>query len=322
VTNVDSEPPINPLDTRVDPLDTRVAAESVDENHAMSRSSRLAMAAAGLVVAAVAAPMAAWMTFTPTGNRWSQVVDDTQTGVTGVWRALQLGYAYLLIPALLLLFAVLLILAYHQSPTAAWVFGAVALFSNLTVQFVKIAPLGIEQSSTALDPLSGHVGVAAGVCLGWLLVAPAPWRWRSAAAAAVILVAVSTGVMTAGWHSPFQVLCPLLMATGWATVGGAVQSQRVTGRQSEVSHDTRHGVAATLSGLLVVAVTTALLLRFPASMLQVGAAPVALAAVWTAGWCAAAVGVITLVASRQVAMPRAARLLRRTTPRIETADRR
>jgi hypothetical protein len=286
----------------------------------MPRSGRLAMAAAGLVLAAVAAPLAAWMTFTPTGNRWSKVVDDTQTDVTGIWRALQLGYAYLLIPALIVLFAVLLVVAYRGSRRAAWVFGAVALFSNLTVQFVKTAPLGIEQSSTALDPLSGHVGVAAGVCLGWLVVAPTSWRRCSAAVATAILVAVSSGVMTAGWHSPFQVLCPLLMATGWAIVGGALLSREGKERwHSEVSRDTLHGVAATVSGLLVVAVTTALVLRYAASILQLGPAPVALAAVWTAGWCAAAVGVVIL-ASRYVAEWTVARPSR-TTRRTETADR-
>jgi hypothetical protein len=278
------------------------------------------MAAAGFLLAAVAAPLAAWMTFTPTGNRWSKVVDDTQTGVTGVWRVLQLGYAYLLMPALLLLFAVLFVLAYRRSPKDAWVVGGVVLFSNLTVQFVKIAPLGIEQSSTALDPLSGHVGVAAGGCLGWLVVGPTSWRRPSAAAAAAILMAVSSGVMTAGWHSPFQVLCPLLMATGWAVVGSAVLSPEEDGPwPSEMSRDTQHGVAATLSGLLVVALTTGLLLRYSASILQLGAAPVALAAVWTAGWCAAAVGVIIL-ASRYVAVPTAARPMN-TSRAIETADR-
>jgi hypothetical protein len=195
------------------------------------------------------------------------------------------------------------------------------LLSNLTVQFVKLVPLGIEESSTSLNPLSGHVGVAAGVCLGWLVVAPAPWRRRSAAGAAGVLVAVSTGVMTAGWHSPFQVLCPLLMATGWAIVGSAVLSRPSGVRGSGPSSDLRHGVAATLSGLLVVVLSTAVLLRYPASMLQLGSAPVALGAFWTAGWCAAAVGVVTL-ASRHVAEPSGATPVGATSPVIETADRR
>jgi hypothetical protein len=279
------------------------------------------MAAAGLVVVAVAAPLAGWMTYTPTGTRWSKVIDDTQTDVTGLWRVLQLGYAYLLIPALFVMFAVLLVSVYRRSRRRAWVFGAVALLSNLTVQFVKLVPLGIEESSTSLNPLSGHVGVAAGVCLGWLVVAPAPWRRRSAAGAAGVLVAVSTGVMTAGWHSPFQVLCPLLMATGWAIVGSAVLSRPSGVRGSGPSSDLRHGVAATLSGLLVVVLSTAVLLRYPASMLQLGAAPVALGAFWTAGWCAAAVGVVTL-ASRHVAEPSGATPVGATSPVIETADRR
>src|SRR4029453_10688557 len=103
---------------------------------------------------------------TPTGTRWSKVIDDTQTHVTGLWRVLQLGDAYLLVPALFVLFAVLFWSASRRSRRRAWVFGAVALLSNLTVQFVKLAPLGIEESSTSLNPLSGHVGVAAGESRG------------------------------------------------------------------------------------------------------------------------------------------------------------
>src|SRR4029453_12534502 len=177
-------------ETPVSPLETQVHSMAFEDNHAMPRAGRLTMAAAGLVVVAVAAPLAGWMTYTPTGTRWSKVIDDTQTDVTGLWRVLQLGYVYLLIPALFVMFAVLLVSVYRRSRRRAWVFGAVALLSNLTVQFVKLVPLGIEERSTSLNPLSGHVGVAAGVCLGWLVVAPAPWRRRSAAGAAGVLVAV------------------------------------------------------------------------------------------------------------------------------------
>jgi hypothetical protein len=31
------------------------------------------------------------------------------------------------------------------------------------------------------------------------------------------MAGVSAGVIVAGWHTPFQVLCPLLISTGWAT---------------------------------------------------------------------------------------------------------
>lgn len=275
----------------------------------MPRSGRLATAGTGFVVAMVAAPLARWMTSTPTGRTWSRVVDTTMSDLPGAWRVLRGVYAYALVPSLFLLLAVLVVLTYrHRGSRAAWVFVAMALLSNLTVQFVKLAPLGIEQGATALDPLSGHVGVAAGVCIGWLVVAPTGWRARSAAAAAAVLVAVTSGVMLAGWHSPFQVLCPLLIATGWTNVGAAVMSAEVSPsagrRSSKRSSDTRHARAALLSGLVVVTGSSAVLFGFREPILQIGIAPVVLAAFWTAGWCAAAVGFI-LIASRHVPDPSA-----------------
>jgi hypothetical protein len=111
------------------------------------------------------------------------------------------------------------------------------------------------------------------------------------------------------------------MATGWAVVGAALLSGKAGGRRAVVSGDVRHGVAAALSGLAVVVAATALVLRDPASILHLGAAPVALAALWTAGWCAAAVGVVTL-ASRHIAMPEQASSVGATSPLNETADRR
>ena len=292
------------------------------DNRGMPRTGRLALAITGLVVAAVAAPLAGWMTFTPTGARWSQVVDDTMTDVTGVFRVIQLGYAYLLMPALLVVLGAQLLFTFRRSPRRAAVLAGVVLLANLTVQFVKIGPLDVEQSTTSLDPLSGHVGVAAGVCLGWLVVAPTAWRRLSAAVAAAILIAVSAGVMFAGWHSPFQVFAPLVMGVGWAMVGASILGGPPSmDRPWRQQNETRRAAAATLTGLLVVAGTTAILLRDTDSLLQIGAAPVALAVFWVAGWCAAGVGVV-LLASRHVAgSSAAARRVRTRRPVSESADR-
>jgi hypothetical protein len=278
------------------------------------------MAGAGLALAASAAPLVGWLTSTPTGRRWSALIDDTTSDLGGVWIVLRGVYAYLLIPALLVLLAVLLVLAYRRSRRAACVFAAVALLTNLTVQFVKLAPLGIEQSPTALDPLSGHVGVAAGVWLGWLLVAPTPWRLRSAAVGAAVLVAVTSGVILTGWHSPFQVVCPLLMATGWATAVAAVV--RTVGRErrpSGLPRVTWHGVAAIVSGLVIIAVASAVLLALPGWILVVGVAPVVLAALWTAGWCVVSLGVV-LLASQSIAESTSMRPWGTTGPLIQQAD--
>jgi hypothetical protein len=238
------------------------------------------------------------MISTPTGRAWSEVVDATMRDRPGVWGLLRGGYAYLLIPELLVVLAGLLVLVHrHRGSRAAWVLGAVALASNLTVQFVKLAPLGIEQNPTALDPLSGHVGVAAGVCLGWLVVAPPLWRARSAVATAAVLVAVTSGVLLAGWHSPFQLLCPLLMATGWAVVGAAALSVEASAPDGESRLRNGHGRAPLVSGLLVVAGTSFVVFRFQDALLQPGVAPVVLAVLWISGWCAAAVGCLVQVTS-------------------------
>jgi hypothetical protein len=288
----------------------------------MPRTGRLALAIAGLVVAAVAAPLAAWMTFTPTGTRWSKVVDDTMTDVTGVFRVIQLGYAYLLMPALLVVLGAWLLFTFRRSPRRAAVFAGVVLLANLTVQFVKMGPLDVEQSTTSLDPLSGHVGVAAGVCLGWLVVAPTAWRRLSAAVAAAILIAVSAGVMFAGWHSPFQVFAPLVMGVGWAMVGASILGGPPwTDRPWRQQNETRRAIAATVAGLMVVAGSTAVLLRDTDSLLQIGAAPVALAVFWAAGWCAAGVGVVLLVSRHVAGSSAAGRAVQPGRPASEPAHR-
>ena len=149
------------------------------KNRRMPRLGRFGLAVVGLATVAVAAPLAGWMTSTPIGAHWSQVVDDTLTDLPQPLKVLQLVYAYLAIPTLVLAFAVLCWLTYRRSRRAALTYAAVMLLTNLSVQFVKLAPLGLTPSSTSLDPLSGHVGVAAGVVLGWLLVAPVTPHLRS-----------------------------------------------------------------------------------------------------------------------------------------------
>jgi len=269
----------------------------------MPCSDPLATATGGLVVAVIAAPLAGWMTSTPTGHTWAEVVDATMRDRPGVWSVLRGGLAYVLIPTLFVLLAVLLILAYrYRGKRAALVLGAVALLSNLTVQFVKLAPLGIEQGAAALDPLSGQVGVAAGVCLGWLAVAPNGGRARSAAVAAAVMMAVTLGVVLSGWHSPFQVVCPLLIATGWATAGASVMSGQVRpdgrGLYLPWATDVRLSVGALLAGLLVTVGASVALFMFREATLLSGIVPVTLAASWIAGWCAAAVGCVALASGQ------------------------
>jgi hypothetical protein len=209
---------------------------------------------------------------------------------------LQLVFAYLVIPTLVVVFAVLCRLAYRRSRRSALVFAAVALLTNLSVQFVKLAPLGLQQGSTLLDPLCGHVGVAAGIGLAWLLVAPARRRRRSEILIAALLAVVTTGVMLVGWHSPFQVLCPLLFGLGWSLVGAAVLARDA----ASAVPPGRPGrdVAAVVSGGVTVAISTAVLLADAATFPHIGTGPVVLAVCWTTGWCAVAVGAVALASTR------------------------
>ena len=285
------------------------------KNRRMPRLGRFGLAVVGLATVAVAAPLAGWMTSTPIGAHWSQVVDDTLTDLPQPLKVLQLVYAYLVIPTLVLAFAVLCWLTYRRSRRAALTYAAVMLLTNLSVQFVKLAPLGLTPSSTSLDPLSGHVGVAAGVVLGWLLVAPVTPHLRSEVLSAAVLVAVTSGVMLAGWHSPFQVLCPLLFGMGWSLVGAAVLA-RGAAPPTLRARTWRDG-AAIVSGAVVVGISTAVLLADAATFPHLGAGPVVLAVCWTTGWCAVAVGVVDL-ASTRIPDPSAAAPLGTVSP--ATAD--
>lgn len=267
------------------------------KNRRMPRLGRVGLAVVGLATVAVAAPLAGWMTSTPIGAHWSQVVDDTLTDLPQPLKVLQLVYAYLAIPALVLAFAVLCWLTYRRSWRAALTYAAVLLLTNLSVQFVKLAPLGLKPSSTSLDPLSGHVGVAAGVVLGWLLVAPVRRHLRSEVLSALVLVAVTSGVMLAGWHSPFQVLCPLLFGMGWSLVGAAVLARGAAAAPT-LRARTWRDIAAIVSGAVVVGISTAVLLANAATFPHIGAGPVVLAVCWTTGWCAVAVGVVDLASTR------------------------
>jgi len=266
------------------------------KNRRMPRLGRFRLAVVGLATVAVAAPLAGWMTSTAIGAHWAQVVDDTMTDLPQSLKVLQLVYAYLAIPTFVLAFAVLCWLTYRRSRRAALTYAAVMLLTNLSVQFVKLAPLGLTPSSTSLDPLSGHVGVAAGVVLGWLLVAPVTRHLRSEVLSAAVLVAVTSGVMLAGWHSPFQVLCPLLFGMGWSLVGAAVLAREAAAPTLRAR--TGRDIAAIVSGAVVVGISTAVLLADAATFPHVGAGPVVLAVCWTTGWCAVAVGVVDLASTR------------------------
>jgi hypothetical protein len=159
---------------------------------------------------------------TPVGRHWGDVVDATMSDRSGMWRLMRGGLAYLVVPALFGLLILMLWARYRRSPRSAVMLGGVALLANLSTQVVKHPPFSLGDAWALLNPLSGHVGVAGGVLLGWLVVTPARNRGRWVLTAFGVIASVGSGVVLAGWHTPFQVVCPLLICTGWAIVGSAL----------------------------------------------------------------------------------------------------
>jgi hypothetical protein len=211
-------------------------------------------------------------------------VDVTMSGEPGGWRLFRGGLAYLAIPALLIVLGVLLWAAFRRWPRAALVLAAVTLLGNVSVQTVKHTPFGLGERWSTLNPLSGHAGVVASVCLGWLVVAPVRYTTRSAVAAVALVGSVGAGVLLAGWHTPYQVLCPCLICAGWALLGAAVLSSHNGGRTSRLGLILRGGGVVVLVGIAMALangsvpiqqdragpVVTSVLAVFAASALVVG----------------------------------------------------
>ena len=126
------------------------------------------------------------------------------------------------------------------------VFVGIAVLSNVTVQAMKLVPAWHLGPFAAVDPLSGHVGVTAGVGLALLVIAPARWRWLVATAVAVIIAVTSAGVVLAGWHDVAQVMCPLAVCVGFAVAGCAALPHRSRTDSSTVS--TERVLAGGLTG--------------------------------------------------------------------------
>jgi hypothetical protein len=184
----------------------------------MRRGVRVRLPLAGVSLAAVATPLSTWLAGTPQGSTWARLLDDTMSDRPGVWRLMRGGLAFLAIPALLVVLAALLLYLYRRRTLRSLaVLAAVALLGNVTAQFVKHVPFGLGEAWSTLNPLSGHVAVTASIGLGWLVVVPARRRSVSTIVVLATTAGVSAGVIAAGWHTPFQVLCPLLISTGWAT---------------------------------------------------------------------------------------------------------
>ena len=214
------------------------------------------------------------------------------------------GFAYVAIPALLVLLALMALACYRRSVRRAALLAMTVVIANLSVQLVKHAPFGLADEGSRLNPLSGHVGVAASVCLTWMVVGPPGRRRGTALASGVVIGGIAFGVIMAGWHTPWQVLCSLMLCTGWAVVSSAfvvsAHSRAVDRPAGRLSSLTATALALALAGGSWVA-----LLMAPDRLSDHGWAPVGVLILWIAGLCIAAVGLVDGAAARQ---PRSTRL--------------
>jgi len=111
----------------------------------------------------------------------------------------------------------------HLAITAA----VVVLGANVSTQLLKRVVLS-RLELVASDPLptpsfpSGHTTVAASLALAFVLVVPARLRGMTAVCGVAYACLIGTGVVTAGWHRPSDVISVYLAVavwTGLATAG-------------------------------------------------------------------------------------------------------
>lgn len=190
------------------------------------------------------------------GERWAILLEvhaHTLEVTVPTW-AVELGRTVK--PVFLVLGLALAVLCYRRSRRRTAVLLAVILLANLTIQAIKYPLLFATPPLGGVNPLSGHTGLVAAVCLGWLVVAPAAFTAVSAVGAVLGITAVAALVTLAGWHTPAQVACCLLICAGWALIGASfLKQQRLAPQRWQLVA----GVGAAIGGggLLIVALARA-----------------------------------------------------------------
>ena len=279
------------------------------------------MGLAGALMVLFAAPVSTLLTSEQTLASWVEVVGLTMSNEPGVWRAMRAVLRYGAIPMLFAALALLLVVSYRRSPRAAAALALISLLGNLTTQVVKRVALDGDVWGV-LNPLSGHVALAAGIMLGWLVVVPASRRAAASLAAVVVIGAVGIGNVLAGWHTPFQVLCPILICLGWSLIGMAAlgQDPMTEGTASQVR---RRVAGCVLVGLSVLALApiVAELRTISPTMAEHPLKAVGLAVLGVVLAAGAAVGCVLVAASSTWSQPVAedrSRLDARTEPSQQT----
>ena len=110
---------------------------------------------------------------------------------------------------------------WRRDRRAAVTFAGVLLATNLLTQGIDPRPVS---TPSGLNPLSGHVGLAAGLGCAWVLIGLGlETRWRRVSLGGAALVVAGTGgaVLLTGWHTLPQVLAPIGIAAGCALIAGS-----------------------------------------------------------------------------------------------------
>jgi hypothetical protein len=154
----------------------------------------------------------------------------------------------LTIPSFLVILVVMLVAVGRTCRRAAFVLALTVVLANLTVQAIKHSPVVPPRQLALIDPMSGHVAIVAAIALGWLVVAPARAKAVSSLCAVVGITGISFGVVLAGWHTLPQVVCPLVISTGWAVAAGMFLPPEESSRWATTMRLRRGGVVAGLVG--------------------------------------------------------------------------
>ncbi len=147
---------------------------------------------------------------------WSDVGDMVRADLLhrpGGWVALRAVAGPLGVPLLVVVLLLLLYATWQRSRRDALVLGAVAVAGSATIQIVAPVVLPVM---TASDPLSGHIGVATSVGLGWLVVARTGSAWRTAGVALGIMGLTVVAMVLAGWHTLPEIIVSVGIPAGWA----------------------------------------------------------------------------------------------------------
>lgn len=112
-------------------------------------------------------------------------------------------------------------------PSAGAAGVAVVLGSVAGARFLKevvVRPdLGVDGSSTHNSFPSGHVAVATGLFLAFLLVVPTKWLVLPGAVAVVV---IGSATMIAGWHRLSDIIGAVLLAVALYCVAAALTTER------------------------------------------------------------------------------------------------